>query len=629
MQTRKCNLLHKFKAAATKTRSGFFYYFKLAFTLIARRPAITILFLLTGAIIALNCFGFFLPERNSCLVHLAKYNQNITIEGTVASYPIVRANYKQFVLKTKLVDGLPVSEKVLVTVPSGYSFSYGDTIAADGYLTLPQSEIFPNTFNYRQYLSGKSIYTLFKADFMEFVSAQKGFNLKAFSFKLRAHVIEKIETYFKPPYSNVMKAIFAGEASGLDRQTKSAFQDSGLVHVLVVSGLHVGYFALIVFVILRACYVPYRWAALIAIPLLFMYGFMTGGAIPVMRSCIMSSVVLLSVALRREPLIYNALALSAVIILLINPKSLFSASMQMSYAATIGIIAFYGYFYKMFAGVKNKIWKYAAGLFCVAIAAELTITPLIMYYFGRVSVISIPANVILLPGLAVMVIAGFVFAVFSFTWGFAAGITAWVLSKWLWVMLTAVKFVSSFAYSAVYVIKPDILQLVFFYLFIFTIPVIKNLKIRARIMEVIVAVSFLYALGLYNTPAPNYLEIFNKGNMYSVNVNIENQNTVILFDTGKIRNIDLRSFKDYLTANRFKNLKVYVITDDAQKIKQRLDLNKKDIYFASGAVNDRNVKAFDSGEEIVLTISIGGADANFTINKQTYLSKNKALKISL
>ncbi|MCL2389680.1 MAG: DUF4131 domain-containing protein, partial [Elusimicrobia bacterium] len=103
MQTKKCKFINtaKVKAVARYIGNGFFYYLR-------RRPAVTIFFVMCAFIITLSRAGFFVPENRSVLVHLAKYNQNIDIEGRVVSFPIIRGRSKQFTLQTYLVGGLPI-----------------------------------------------------------------------------------------------------------------------------------------------------------------------------------------------------------------------------------------------------------------------------------------------------------------------------------------------------------------------------------------------------------------------------------------------------------------------------------------------------------------------------------------
>ena len=575
MQTKKCKFINtaKVKAVARYIGNGFFYYLR-------RRPAVTIFFVMCAFIITLSRAGFFVPENRSVLVHLAKYNQNIDIEGRVVSFPIIRGRSKQFTLQTYLVGGLPIRERVRVFSPPYYEFFYGDIISVNGYLRAPDGAMFPGTFNYRNFLASQNIYSTFRADFVEFVSPARDFSIRRFAFRLRAAVIEKIDTYFQPPYSNIVKAIFAGEGSGLDREVRGAFQDVGLVHVLVVSGLHLGYFALIIFVLLRLCLVPYKYVALIAVPLIAAYALFTGGGMPVIRSSIMISCVFLALTLKREPLVYNALAISAIILLLINPQNLFSPSAQLSYSATIGIVTFYGYFHKVFSKWKNFFLRYAAEVFCITLAAEIAIAPLIMYYFGRLSIISIPANIVLLSGFAIVVVAGFVFAIVSFISSAAATAVAWALAQWLSLMVGAVKFLSSFAYSAVYVIKPTVTELVFFYAFILAIPLVKNTRRRIIVMATILGINLLYFTSVnYFFRETNYAQIFSQNNVLTLKVSRKSQDTVVLFDTGRISARDLNTLKGYLRFNRFNNLQVYVVSENVERISERLGAEFRNIRF--------------------------------------------------
>jgi competence protein ComEC len=99
----------------------------------------------------------------------------------------------------------------------------------------------------------------------------------------------------------------------------------------------------------------FKKASLLSIPAIFFYALMTGANPPALRSAIMLSCIFIALALNREPLIFNPLALSALCILVFEPQQMFTASFQMSYGATIGIVCFYKDVYGIFRNVKNYI----------------------------------------------------------------------------------------------------------------------------------------------------------------------------------------------------------------------------------------------------------------------------------
>jgi competence protein ComEC len=112
----------------------------------------------------------------------------------------------------------------------------------------------------------------------------------------------------------------------------------GGIHVLVVSGLHVGYVAAVFWLLFRFLPLPNLWRKLSIIPVLIVYAMVTGAAPPVIRATIMAVALIICYLLGRERSIYHAFALAAFVILLINPQALFTASFQLSFAACLGIV---------------------------------------------------------------------------------------------------------------------------------------------------------------------------------------------------------------------------------------------------------------------------------------------------
>jgi competence protein ComEC len=148
---------------------------------------------------------------------------------------------------------------------------------------------------------------------------------------------------------------------------------------------------------------------ILAISLLIIYCILTGAKPPVVRATVMASILLFAYFLKREINTYNSLSLAALIILAVNPWQLFEVSFQLSFLSVISIVWLSPKIKSMFPQKVNKIpWiGFLISIFSVSFAAWLGLLPLIAYYFGILSPITILANMIIVPYMTTIVASGF------------------------------------------------------------------------------------------------------------------------------------------------------------------------------------------------------------------------------
>ncbi|GHT34161.1 hypothetical protein AGMMS49592_3760 [Endomicrobiia bacterium] len=152
--------------------------------------------------------------------------------------------------KTSIVNGNVLNEKVIVNLPAGYSVSYGDIINIVGKLKKPFSSAFPLVFDYQKYRARDEIYTILNASSFEYIKSHPNI-VNKFAFAFQQDIIKKIDVCFKRPCSDVLKSLIIGDKSSLTSDVKNTFSDSGVMHILVVSGLRVGFVGAIVLFVLK------------------------------------------------------------------------------------------------------------------------------------------------------------------------------------------------------------------------------------------------------------------------------------------------------------------------------------------------------------------------------------------
>ena len=452
--------------------------------IIFNRPVISILFVYIFVLVFLNYLGIFLPQRNSFLINNTdKYTTELT--GKVITEPIQKGEKQQFILEVFDTDGQKIKkEKTLVYASSAYNIEYGDIIFVSGKLNIPEKPVFPYIFNYNLYLQRENIYTIFYQQNFEFIEKQPN-KIKQLSFKVRNNIETKIDNFFNEPVSSVLKSMVTGNKALLDKDIKEDFVNTGLIHILVISGLHIGFCAAIFMFCFRLFGLKLNYVYILTIPTLFFYVLLTGANPPAIRAAIMFSCLLVTLMLNREPLIYNALALSALIILIFNPQSLFTASFQLSFLATLGILYLYPKFSKCFGIIKNKYINFVWDIVCVTLSAQIALIPLLVFYFGKISVISFVLNLIIVPIIPIIIGLFFVFYVSTFLSYHISLSVSLLLSYILKFILYVINYSATLDYSVVFFAVPGIVMILFYYFSVYIMFEIKNKKVLGLLFVII------------------------------------------------------------------------------------------------------------------------------------------------
>lgn len=200
----------------------------------------------------------------------------------------------------------------------------------------------------------------------------------------------RIQALFHDDAAGFLTAILTGDRGEVSEEAYAALTEAGLSHILAVSGMHCGFFmALLGFLVQNR-----RLQALLGVPLLAFYAALTGGSPSVLRACVMLSLPMLAVLVRRESDGPTSLLTALFLILLANPFAAASVSLQLSFAAMAGILWLTPKLYKFLAGEKGreKIWERMARFLAASVSASMGAmvftVPLVAHYFGNLVLIA-------------------------------------------------------------------------------------------------------------------------------------------------------------------------------------------------------------------------------------------------
>lgn len=522
-----------------------------------KRPVISILVLYVLFIIFSDYTGKFSAINKSDLIGYTD-NIKITLEGKIITEPAIKNNRQQFILETIKLNDNPLKEKTFVYAPLLNDLKYGDIIELTGKLQVPPPATFPGNFDYGKYLNRQKIYTLFYASEFELLNHNPPF-IKNFALKAKNDISSRFTNFFKLPYAPILQAMLIGDKSSLDKETTDIFLNTGLIHILVVSGLNVGFCVIIFIFLFKLFNLPIKYVYLLTIPAIFFYTILTGANPPVVRASIMAFCILFSLLLKREPLIYNAISLSALIILIFNPQELFTASFQMSFLATLGIIYLYPKINNIFGKIKNKYFKWFWNVASVTLSAQIALIPILIFYFGKLSLISFIANILIVPIVGFIVVLSFIFYISTFISGYLAIVLSIILSGLLNIILGIMQILASISFSTIAIKIPTILEILFYYFaLIIMIEFGRNKKI---LFGLFLFIAIMTATSTYHK---DFTKTFETNKNITTHINNKGDNIIIFKQ--------LKKDKYY-----FSNLQQYLLGQGIQTIDQFCTNSNEDI----------------------------------------------------
>ncbi|RAR74113.1 competence protein ComEC [Flavobacterium aciduliphilum] len=280
----------------------------------------------------------------------------------------------------------------------------GSHLLAKGYLFLTKKPNNPSQFDYGNYLKNKQIYSQFYCQSKNCILTKKiDRDIFYFADGIRTRIIQNLKKYkFNAPELHVLVALILGQQQDISPDLIKDYQYAGAVHILSVSGLHVGFILLFITFLLKL-FPNTKNAALVKciITILCLWGFgvLAGLAPSVLRSVAMFSFVALGNFLKRSINIYNTLAISIFIILLFQPAFLFDVGFQLSYIALFFIVWLHPLISSLWTP-KNKISKYFWDIVSVSFAAQIGTFPISIYYFHQFPSLFFVTNLIVLPGMS-------------------------------------------------------------------------------------------------------------------------------------------------------------------------------------------------------------------------------------
>ena len=404
---------------------------------IYKRP---LLWCLAALIAVRICFYRPAPTQRDVFHAISK--QDVTLTGRVEGFAVHKPKSNNVKVKVFSVNGQPAEGYVYARF-ADFNPQWKDTLEINGRLQKPYGIDLLGNFDWRRYLANQHIFTEIKAK-QTHVIKKAAFPWRIIRF-VRADILRVFEESFPPQLASIAGGVLLGERGELSERLYTAFQDSGAIHLLVASGGNVGFVTLLTMALCGWLGVRRKQAVGAALVVAGVYALAAGADAPLVRAYFMAVCACAGYFLGRNSGVFQGLLVSCLVILCIEPASVFETGFQMSFLATVAIILCLNN-YKLPAKWPGWV-RFFAQIFLATLATQLVLLPIFTNVFYKVSLTGLAANMILVPWASALM--GLTFGYYVLTWVHAGVLLYWPAIWCLEGFRAVVEFFASFRVSAV------------------------------------------------------------------------------------------------------------------------------------------------------------------------------------
>ena len=397
--------------------------------------------------------------------------------------------------KVKIENEIYKNTYLYVYINEDINIEYGDKIIFNGIFSVPKKRSNYKGFDYATYLKTLKIYGTIKAENLKVIAKNKGNPIIKNTNKLSAKIKQRIDTSkLSDEEKSMIKGILLGDTGDISEETLNNFSDSNILHILSVSGMHISYIIIASNFIFNKL-IGKHYSKIITTLVILIYICMVNFTPSVVRAGVTGIIFILSNFFYRKNDVWESLALSLLVILIYNPFLIQNIGLELSFAGTIGIIIFQKTLKKWIRNyldlknrkairknekilksimklINSKIGELTLDAIIVTISATLTITPILLITFHKVSITGLIVSVLTSFIVGPIMILGLIFIVLRI------GIIEGILNIFLTILINSAKWGSNLPLSQIYLITPSVLQILIYYAFIFFTNFIVNINLE-------------------------------------------------------------------------------------------------------------------------------------------------------
>lgn len=500
--------------------------------------------------------------------------------------------HQKYEASVKTVNGLKYTGKLLLNVLNDSTntlLQVDQNLAFFTTLTSINSPKNPYTFDYQRYMLKQQIHHQATIKYNELYFLTKETTFLGLAAELRAEINYKLNQFnISSNEIAVINALLLGQRQDISQELMENYINAGAVHILAVSGLHIG----IILLILQFLLSPIErlkngkvFKFLCLIKLLWMYAVIAGLSPSVIRAVSMFSILAIGMNLKKLTHIYYTLILSALVLLLVNPYLLFEVGFQLSYTAVLSIVIFQPIF-QSFWRPKNKIVLFYWNVFTVSLAAQLGVLPVSLYYFHQFPGLFFLTNLIIIPFLGIILLGGLL----VFFLALINSLPFFLLKAYtsiIYLMNLCVKWVGTQEQFLIQEIPFNVWMLLAVFLILITVLNYYNYKSYANLNLVLVAIIVFQLLLInqkYYTVTNKALIVFHKskatviGKHTGIKLDLfTTQDSILLFKNSFLKSFRIEKSIDkqviYPLKKVFYTEKDSVLVLDHENFASQLDFN--------------------------------------------------------
>jgi len=443
---------------------------------------------------------------------------------------------------------------------------YGDRILINKNLQAIKNSGNPGAFNYERYAAfQQTFHNVFLKEKDWALLPEKNVNgFKQFIFTARANILNSLRKNISTGKDElgIAEALLIGYTNDLDKDLVQAYSNTGVVHIIAISGMHLGLiYVMLVWLFARIPLVNKSKLVQVVLILscLWLFSLLTGASASVLRSAVMFTFITIGKNLDKKSSIYNSLAASAFVMLCYNPCFLWDVGFQLSYLAVVGIIVFQKPIYNL-VYIKNKwldnVWK----LMAISLAAQILTFPVCIYYFHQFPNLFLITNIIAVP-LSSVILYAEIFLI-AFSWIPFAGVYAGKITGWLvWLMNKVILTVNDLSFAVWDKIPATILSTCLLYAVVIGISawlINKNKPVFKFSLMALLAFVMVQAYGKWQIKNQQKIIVYNVPQHRAIDLVQANEYTFIgdsaLLEEGMLQNFHLKPVRVALQLNNPKDI---------------------------------------------------------------------------
>ena len=380
-------------------------------------------------------------ERPAGAVENYTDRERVVFTGTVIAPPVTTPSRTTIRVEADSVQEQPDSPdhgKVLLVFysPQQEEYRYGDRLRVSGKAVLPPDT--GGSFSYRTYLERDGITVMINNPSVEKLPGKGGDPVRSAVYRLREVLIRRVFRLFPKPENALMAGILLGDESMITSDIDHAFQQTGTAHIIAISGANFTLLTWLMLSILRRL-IRHWWAPVLMLPFIWFYTVLVGGNSAVVRAAVMCSLSIIGMTIGRKGNGINNLALTSAAMVMFRPSYLSDLGFQLSVTATLGILLFSGplgngvrlllskLFPKMGENTLSNVTAALNDLVILSVSAQIFTVWVSAQAFGRISLISLPANFLIAPFQSLIMLGGFAALILSFIFYPLGAAAAWLV----------------------------------------------------------------------------------------------------------------------------------------------------------------------------------------------------------